>query len=59
MLFFCFFLQVVNTARNAFNRETTKPLDFRIKQLNAFHKLLEENGEEIIAAIRKDLKKVR
>lgn len=49
--------EVVNTARNAFNREVTKPLDFRIKQLKAFHKLLDENGEEMVAAIRKDLKK--
>ncbi|KAG8191405.1 hypothetical protein JTE90_010581 [Oedothorax gibbosus] len=51
------FSEVVNRARNAFNSEITKPLDFRVSQLKAFHKLLEENGDELVKAIRKDLKK--
>ncbi|XP_054707979.1 aldehyde dehydrogenase, dimeric NADP-preferring-like [Uloborus diversus] len=49
--------EVVNTARKAFNREVTKPLDFRVKQLKAFHQLLEENGSELVSALQKDLKK--
>ncbi|GIY11261.1 aldehyde dehydrogenase family 3 member B1 [Caerostris extrusa] len=49
--------EIVSTARNAFNRDLTKPLDFRIKQLKALYRLLEENGDDLVEAIRKDLKK--
>ncbi|GFY15181.1 aldehyde dehydrogenase family 3 member B1 [Trichonephila clavipes] len=49
--------KVVNTARNAFNSEITKPLDFRVKQLKAFYQLLEDNSVELVEALGKDLRK--
>ncbi|XP_050501792.1 aldehyde dehydrogenase, dimeric NADP-preferring isoform X1 [Diabrotica virgifera virgifera] len=49
--------QVVNTARNAFNSGKTRSLDFRLKQLKAFIRLLDENTPQICDALNKDLRK--
>ncbi|XP_035219298.1 aldehyde dehydrogenase, dimeric NADP-preferring-like [Stegodyphus dumicola] len=49
--------EVVKTARNSFNKQLTIPLDFRVSQLKAFYRLLEEHGDELVDAIRKDLRK--
>lgn len=49
--------EVVTTARNAFQSGRTKSLDFREKQLQALLRLYEENTQEIMDALRDDLRK--
>ncbi|XP_023312185.1 aldehyde dehydrogenase, dimeric NADP-preferring-like [Anoplophora glabripennis] len=48
---------VVATARDSFNRGVTKSLEFRLKQLEALLRLIEENFKNIEDAIMKDFRK--
>ncbi|UYV84016.1 ALDH3A2 [Cordylochernes scorpioides] len=50
-------LQIVATARAAFKKNKTLPVEFRISQLRALEKLLTENTQEICDALKKDLNK--
>jgi len=43
--------------RSAFESGTTRPLDWRREQLQALGKLVEDNGEELVAAMQADLRK--
>lgn len=49
--------EVVSSVRNAFASGVTKNPVFRLNQLKALLKLYEENGEAIIHAVEKDLRK--
>lgn len=49
--------EFVSTARNAFQSGRTKSLDFREKQLLALLRLYEENTQEMIDALKEDLRK--
>ncbi|XP_069471284.1 aldehyde dehydrogenase family 3 member A2-like isoform X2 [Ambystoma mexicanum] len=48
---------VVDCARAAFRTGKTRPLEFRIKQLNALKRMLTENEDAIKRALRADLNK--
>lgn len=48
---------VVEKARNAFNSGVTKSYSFRLKQIKALLRLIEENEEQIANAIRDDTHK--
>lgn len=48
---------MVADARNAFNNGITKSYDFRIKQMKALLRLLEENEDKLCAALTEDLRK--
>lgn len=50
---------VVNRAREAFNSGRTRPLQFRIQQLEALQRMITEHQPEITAALASDLHKVR
>lgn len=49
----------VNRAREAFNSGKTRPLQFRIQQLEALRRMITEHQADIIAALAADLHKVR
>lgn len=49
--------EFVTTARNAFQSGRTKSLDFRQSQLLALLRLYEENTQEMIDALKEDLRK--
>nr|XP_023018135.1 aldehyde dehydrogenase, dimeric NADP-preferring-like [Leptinotarsa decemlineata] len=51
--------ELVSELRNAFNSGKTKPIGYRIKQLNALKRLLEENKDEITQALADDLHKCK
>lgn len=48
---------MVADARNAFNSGITKSYDFRLKQIKALLKLIENNEDKLCAAITEDLRK--
>lgn len=48
---------VVTDARNAFNSGVTKSFEFRLNQIKALLRLIEENEEKIISAIIEDTRK--
>ncbi|XP_060703706.1 aldehyde dehydrogenase family 3 member A2-like isoform X1 [Hemiscyllium ocellatum] len=48
---------VVSTARAAYNQGKSRPLKFRIQQLKALERMLDEKKEEFLVALRKDLHK--
>ncbi|KAL6052330.1 hypothetical protein STEG23_014443 [Scotinomys teguina] len=48
---------VVNRAREAFNSGRTRPLQFRIQQLEALRRMITEHQPEITAALASDLHK--
>ena len=50
---------VISTAREAFANGKTKPAKWRREQLNQLMKMLDENEEEIVEALHKDLRKPR
>lgn len=50
---------VVNRAREAFNSGRTRPLQFRIQQLEALQRMITEHLPEITTALASDLHKVR
>lgn len=49
----------VNRARDAFNSGKTRPLQFRIQQLEALRRMITEHQADIIAALAADLHKVQ
>ncbi|KAG5879220.1 hypothetical protein JTB14_026718 [Gonioctena quinquepunctata] len=49
--------EAVAAARNAFNSGITKSFEFRLKQIEALLKLVEDNGTILAEAIIKDVKK--
>lgn len=50
--------QVVGRARAAFNSGRCRSLEFRMQQLKALERMVQEKEEEILAAIKADLHKV-
>lgn len=48
---------VVTSLRNAFNNGITKSFDFRLNQIKALLRLIEENEDKIISAIVQDTRK--
>ncbi|KFQ96526.1 Fatty aldehyde dehydrogenase, partial [Nipponia nippon] len=51
--------QVVGRARAAFNSGRCRSLEFRMQQLKALERMVQEKEKEILAAIKADLHKVR
>ncbi|XP_063258843.1 aldehyde dehydrogenase family 3 member A2-like [Prinia subflava] len=49
--------QIVGRARAAFNSGRSRPLGFRIQQLKALERMVQEKEKEILAALKADLKK--
>lgn len=49
--------EIVHHLRNTFQSGKTKPVEYRIKQLKALQRLLEENEDEIIKVLFEDLHK--
>lgn len=50
--------EVVGRARAAFNSGRCRSLEFRMQQLKALERMVQEKEEEILAAIKADLHKV-
>lgn len=50
--------RTVEQARAAFNTGKTRPLAFRIQQLKALKKMVQEKEKEFSAALKADLNKV-
>ncbi|XP_059511201.1 aldehyde dehydrogenase, dimeric NADP-preferring-like [Stegostoma tigrinum] len=48
---------VVSTARAAYNQGKSQPLEFRIQQLKALERMINEKKEELSVALKKDLRK--
>ncbi|XP_048468655.1 aldehyde dehydrogenase, dimeric NADP-preferring-like isoform X2 [Rhincodon typus] len=48
---------VVATARAAYNQGKSRPLEFRIQQLKALERMIDEKKEEFSVALKKDLHK--
>ncbi|KOB70790.1 Aldehyde dehydrogenase isoform 2 [Operophtera brumata] len=53
----CSFSQVVDRARDAFNRGVTKPVEWRRKQLKSLLRMYEENHNAMVEALNKDLRR--
>ncbi|XP_033227379.1 aldehyde dehydrogenase, dimeric NADP-preferring isoform X2 [Belonocnema kinseyi] len=51
------YIDLVQKTRDAFFSGKTRPLEWRIKQLKQFVKMLEDNATEIQAALQNDLRK--
>lgn len=49
--------EIVKHLKNTFESGKTKSIDFRLKQIKALGKLLEENTDKIVQVLEKDLKK--
>ena len=49
--------KIVNTLRTSFNTNVTKPKAWRVQQLTALLRLINENHNELCAALKKDLNK--
>lgn len=45
--------------RTTFNAGRTRPLEYRVKQLQNVNRLIEENYDSILDALFKDMKKTR
>lgn len=52
------FSEVVKQARAAFNSGRTRPLQFRIQQMEALRRMIKERGPDITRALAADLHKV-
>ncbi|CAB3229016.1 unnamed protein product [Arctia plantaginis] len=50
-------VEAVQTARDAFNRGVTRPIEWRRKQLNSLLRMYEENRNAMIEALHKDLRR--
>ena len=48
---------IVGNLRRSFNTNLTKTRKWRVDQLNALMRLIDENSNELIAALKKDLNK--
>ncbi|ODN04714.1 Aldehyde dehydrogenase family 3 member B1 [Orchesella cincta] len=53
------YAKVVEELRNTFDEGRTLPLEFRLKQLNALHRLVDENFDKMLAAVHKDMRKAK
>lgn len=51
--------EVVQRARAAFSSGKTRPLQFRIQQLEALRRMIKEHEKDIVGALTADLHKVR
>lgn len=51
--------EVVQRARAAFNSGRTRPLQFRIQQLEALRRMIKEREKDIAGALAADLHRVR
>ena len=51
--------EVVQRARAAFNSGRTRPLQFRIQQLEGLRRLIREREKDLVGALAADLHKVR
>lgn len=51
--------EVVQRARAAFNSGRTRPLQFRIQQLEALRRMIKEREKDIVGALAADLHRVR
>ncbi|KAL0597151.1 Aldehyde dehydrogenase, dimeric NADP-preferring [Plecturocebus cupreus] len=51
--------ETVRRARAAFNSGRTRPLQFRIRQLEALRRMVQEREQELAGALAADLHKVR
>ncbi|NWH77073.1 AL3A2 dehydrogenase, partial [Piaya cayana] len=49
--------EIVGRARAAFNSGRSRPLEFRVQQLKALERMVQEKEKEILAAIKADLHK--
>ncbi|XP_069729809.1 aldehyde dehydrogenase family 3 member A2-like isoform X1 [Phaenicophaeus curvirostris] len=49
--------EIVGRARAAFNSGRSRPLEFRLRQLKALERMVQEKEKEILAAIKADLHK--
>ena len=54
-----FYTQAVAIARAAYSTGRTKDVNFRVKQLKQLLRMYEENIDEILQALRKDMRKSR
>lgn len=50
-------MQAVQTARDAFNRGVTRPIEWRRQQLQNLLRMYEENRNAMIEALNKDLRR--
>lgn len=50
--------QVIQHAREAFGSGRTRPLEFRLQQLQALQKMMSEREVEIITALKQDINRV-
>lgn len=59
-MIFCYYysMQIVQRTKNAFLSGKTRPLDWRIKQLKQFIKMLEDHRAEFNSALTEDLRRV-
>lgn len=55
----CMERQTVTRAREAFLSGRTRPLEFRLQQLNALQKMITERETEIATALKQDINRVR
>ena len=53
------FSSIISTANGAFANGKTKPVEWRREQLRQLIKMLDENEEDMAAAMHKDLRKHR
>ena len=53
------FSSIISTANEAFANGKTKPVEWRREQLRQLLKMLDENEEDMVAAMHKDLRKPR
>lgn len=51
--------EVVQRARAAFNSGRTRPLQFRVQQLEGLRRLIREREKDLVGALAADLHKVR
>jgi len=54
-----FFLQIVSSVRAGFRSRHTLPKEYRVKQLRALWRMIEESKERFFEAVWKDLRKLR
>ena len=50
---------IVAQLRKSFNADRTRPIEWRIDQLKALHRMYEENESIFCEALEKDLRKPR
>ena len=56
---YCIFVQVVSNLRKSYKEGLIFDYEKRLEQLQALYRLLEENQDQLLNALHKDLGKVR